>query len=210
MVQGRGALAAGSPACASRLPRMLPLSCPTLALPRHRNKLAAWLEAHEGPRGADAVLEATITVLTTAKVGLRVLGPWFRVWGPWSRSLDAALAEQLAPGSKPRHWRSLDAPGSAGRLIPDTERADGANGGGESNGIIDGGKGGAIGTFAGWFRHVTTGRVETEINLQLGRYTVKRSFPHTQHVMIAGVETQVILQLEHSQINALLIKNSKP
>ncbi|KAK3255594.1 hypothetical protein CYMTET_35231, partial [Cymbomonas tetramitiformis] len=64
---------------------------------------------------------------------------------------------------QPRHWRTLEEMGSRGRFCPDTEEQEEP-----PEGL----------SYHDWLRFKTTQAVETEINIQLGTYTIKSN--HTE------------------------------
>jgi hypothetical protein len=71
--------------------------------------------------------------------------------------------EHLQTEQAPRHWKILDFQGSDGRFVPDTETLTAP--GNELS-------------FYEWLKYMTTQAVETEINIQMGTYTIKNN--HTE------------------------------
>ena len=76
--------------------------------------------------------------------------------------------ERAAPpegAMKPRVWRSIEAAGYFGRFVPDTEaKSDDELFGMQNEGM----------SYEEWLRHCTTQVIETEINIQLGEFTLKK------------------------------------
>jgi hypothetical protein len=133
---------------------------------RHRNGILAYLKgggsAEAGGLGAsdsvkcsgDQLLERVILALT----GPRSMGK------SWRDDKDGCA----------RRWDSLDYPGCNGRLCPDTERKTFADTVLKASAVAQAAAAGAgRGRYEEWLRITTTAAVETELNLQLGTFTLK-------------------------------------
>ena len=111
---------------------------------QQRRRVLEWLQGN--PDDCNEVMESVIRVLT------------------YTGSRDPALMA-VTKSLSPRHWHSLG--GAPGRFVPDTEaREDGA----DSNPDEEVGE---TATYEQWLRS-TTQAVETEINVQLGQFTLRK------------------------------------
>ena len=143
---GPGASAAASPPDTESLRRSERVDFFFGLVQRHRRHLLDWIEA--GPaRRTGAVLENVIAVLTT------------------DAKLTVTATPAGCPEETPRRWASLPGPDCKGRLCPDTETegytaAVAAAASGERD-------------FEGWLQTTTRAAVGTEVNLQLGTFTMQ-------------------------------------
>ena len=114
---------------------------------KHRNKCMAWLESNLAE--CDSVMEEIERALTMTDIQEE------------SQTVGGTgvSANQLAA----RHWISLPEPGYAGRFQPDTEIADR-----KKNPTPE------FESYEDWILYMTTQEVETEMNVQLGTFTLKK------------------------------------
>ncbi len=114
---------------------------------KHRRRILDWIEPPQPPSA-----EHRATVGAVLEDVIRVLTGKGRLKG------DAACAA-------PRNWASLTQPSCKGRLCPDTETE------GYLAAIAEAGR--AQKGYEGWLQTTTTAAVGTEINLQLGTFTLR-------------------------------------
>lgn len=113
---------------------------------KHRRDMLSWIESGGSKeKSAGEVLESTIRVLTSK-----------------GRLGKAGSGDAMGCA---RVWGSLPFQGCVGRLCPDTEVA------GFKASVKAAGEGGR--SFEEWMRITTTAAVETEINIQVGTFTLK-------------------------------------
>lgn len=120
---------------------------------RHRRKVVVWLT--ENPEGRNEVLEAVVRVIT--RMGTR-------------KELEkGAIPEDIAGvvSEIGRSWVNLERPGCNGRFVPEKDANPDAI---DPKGL----------SYEEWMRQTTTQMVETEVNVQLGEFTLRR---HTMGVL---------------------------
>ena len=143
---------------------------------RHRNMLVDFLK--NNPNDADIIMEAVSRTVTFTGNRTR----------PFADADDVVVA--LA--KRPRHWRTMNMRGCFGRFVPDTEsRVMDAEGLHEvdlfSTSMPKSLKGES---FVEWMRRVTTLSVDTEVNVQLGDFTLKK------HVVRVSLSVSLPLSLK--------------
>ncbi|CAM9378337.1 unnamed protein product [Chrysoparadoxa australica] len=138
-------------------------------LAQHRNKLLRWLQAN--PQDCNDVMEAVVRIIT--------------------RTGDRHHASGTDSSFKSRDWKSMARVDCVGRFVPDTELVQGQLAEQESAGKLN------I-SYTEWMRTITQA-VDTEINMQLGIYTLKRhgisKLPvhierHTDFINLFGVASR--------------------
>eukprot|EP01012_Entosiphon_sulcatum_P062087 TRINITY_DN8821_c0_g1_i1.p1 TRINITY_DN8821_c0_g1~~TRINITY_DN8821_c0_g1_i1.p1 ORF type:complete len:4205 (-),score=604.71 TRINITY_DN8821_c0_g1_i1:28-12642(-) len=128
----------------------------------HRVNVLNFLEANPQERGS--ILEAVVRVVTFT--------------GTLTASKPALAPGGSSPITKPRAWITMDKEENIGRYAPENELAGIHDESGGADGKAEGGDAHQSShdrsKYEGWLRHVTTQRVDTEVNLQLGEFTLKR------------------------------------
>ena len=139
---------------------------------QHRAPILLWLK--ENPQQGNEVMEAAVRVLTFT--------------GTRMREFDADGKATDAP--EPRRWSSMTGLGCDGRLVPDTEMegsAEAASGGSKAKATRAAREQELASlSFEDWLRRTHSERVNTEMNLQLGEFTLKK---HAMAQLDAAVQT---------------------
>mmetsp|Transcript_14534 Transcript_14534/g.21938 ORF Transcript_14534/g.21938 Transcript_14534/m.21938 type:complete len:1946 (+) Transcript_14534:90-5927(+) len=139
---------------------------------RHRGGLIRWLEAHPAERSS--VLEAIVRTITFTRQAEEESDDQALVSGKAVSSGRSGSGKEGAVAARrttvstskltERTWAAMERADCAGRYVPDTERIVVAN----ANYVN------ANENFETWLRRVTTTAVDTEVNAQLGEFTLKK------------------------------------